>query len=145
MVRPCFLVIDIEFAGAISTRKLVIETAKFNVITAYSAEEALDTLAAFPSVTGVVMDADGSGMPGEQLIRSLKQIKSGIPVVVIVGAGHNYCPSADYELATFQPQKLLEVLCSLVPAAAEKIERHEWELRADESLSIHPNEGKVQS
>lgn len=27
MVRPCFLVIDREYSGSISTRKLVIETA----------------------------------------------------------------------------------------------------------------------
>ncbi len=38
MVRPCFLVIDREFPGSISTRKLVIETAKFNVVTAYTAQ-----------------------------------------------------------------------------------------------------------
>lgn len=36
MIRPCFLVIDREFPGSISTRKLVLETAKFNVLTAYS-------------------------------------------------------------------------------------------------------------
>jgi hypothetical protein len=34
MDRPCFLVVDREYPGSISTRKLVIETGKFNVITA---------------------------------------------------------------------------------------------------------------
>jgi hypothetical protein len=34
MDRPCFLVVDQEYPGSISTRKLVIETGKFNVITA---------------------------------------------------------------------------------------------------------------
>jgi DNA-binding NtrC family response regulator len=133
MIRPCFLVIDTEFPGSISTRKLVIETAKFNVVTAYSAQEALETLEAFPGVSGVVMNSDGSGMPGEQLISSLKQIKSGIPVVVIVGPGINPCPSADHELATFDPQKLLDLLRSLVPAMAKTIEKHERELSAGQS------------
>jgi CheY-like chemotaxis protein len=133
MVRPCFLVIDTEFPGSISTRKLVIETAKFNVVTAYSAQEALETLQAFPAVSGVVMNSDGSGMPGEQLIRSLKQLKSSIPVVAIFGPGHNPCPSADYELASFDPQKLLKLLRSLVPAAAKTIEKHEEELGATQS------------
>jgi hypothetical protein len=39
MIRPCFLVVDQEHSGSISTRKLVIETAKFNVLTAYSGAE----------------------------------------------------------------------------------------------------------
>ena len=56
MIRPCFLVIDREFPGSISTRKLVIETAKFNVITAYSGKEAIETFARFPAVSGVVLD-----------------------------------------------------------------------------------------
>ena len=41
-VRPCFIVVDPEHSDSISTRKLVIESAKLNVITAYSAAEALD-------------------------------------------------------------------------------------------------------
>ena len=38
---------DAEFPGSISSRKLVIETAKFNVITAYSGTEAIETLERF--------------------------------------------------------------------------------------------------
>src|SRR5580693_3560560 len=56
MNRPCFLVIDREFPGSISTRKLVIETAKFNVLTAYSGKEALEIFKKFPAVGGVVLD-----------------------------------------------------------------------------------------
>ena len=63
MVRPCFLVIDREFPGSISTRKLVIETAKFNVLTAYSGLEALDTLQQFPAIHGVVLDAEIMARP----------------------------------------------------------------------------------
>ena len=36
MPRPCFLVLDREYATKISTHKLVIEATKLNVITAYS-------------------------------------------------------------------------------------------------------------
>ena len=39
MIRPCYLVVDREFASSISTRKLFIEAAKLNVITAYSGVE----------------------------------------------------------------------------------------------------------
>jgi hypothetical protein len=40
MYRPCFLVVDHEYPASVSSRKLVLETAKFNVITAYSNLEA---------------------------------------------------------------------------------------------------------
>jgi hypothetical protein len=58
MNRPCFLVIDREFPGSISTRKLVIETAKFNVLTAYSGKEALEMIARFLPSFGVVLMVD---------------------------------------------------------------------------------------
>jgi CheY-like chemotaxis protein len=131
MVRPCFLVIDREFPGNISTRKLVIETAKFNVLTAYSAQEALETLEAFPSVHGVVMDSEVRGMPGEALVRGLKKLKSNIPVITICGPGQEPCPSADYELQSFDPKSLLELLGSLMPKEAKKIEKHEEELNRE--------------
>ena len=70
VVRPCFLVIDREFPGSISTRKLVIETAKFNVLTAYSAQEAIETLKTFSAVQGVVLDSEVAGMPCERLGQS---------------------------------------------------------------------------
>ena len=57
MIRPCFLVVDQEHSGSISTRKLVIETAKFNVITAYTGAEAIQTLNKFPAIDAVVLDA----------------------------------------------------------------------------------------
>jgi CheY-like chemotaxis protein len=128
MVRPCFLVIDREFPGSISTRKLVIETAKFNVITAYSAQEALETLKAFPAIDGVVMDSEVIGMPGDTLVKELKALKKAIPIVAICGPGDDPCPSADHELESFDPRRLLELLGSLVPLEAAKIEKHEEEI-----------------
>src|ERR1700692_3947670 len=67
MLRPCFLVVDREFPGSISTRKLVIETAKFNVLTAYSAEEAMELLERSPAVSGVVIDDGIEGVAIEAL------------------------------------------------------------------------------
>lgn len=128
MVRPCFLVIDREFPGSISTRKLVIETAKFNVLTAYSAQEALDTLQQFPAIAGAVVDADIPGMPCESLVGGLKAIKPGIPVVVISGPADRDCANADYQVESFDPRKLLETLQKLKPAEVAEIERNEERL-----------------
>jgi DNA-binding NtrC family response regulator len=128
MVRPCFLVIDKEFPSSISSRKLVIETAKFNVVTAYSGQEALETLEAFPAVHGVVMDSEVRDMSGEALVSGLKKLKVGIPVIAICGPGQSPCPNADYELDSFDPKKLLELLASLMPKEAKAIEKNEEKL-----------------
>jgi CheY-like chemotaxis protein len=125
MVRPCFLVIDREFPGSISTRKLVIETAKFNVVTAYTAQESLDTLRMFQAIHGVVLDSEIGGMSCDELVAGLKAIKPGIPVIAICGPGDHSCPGADYELESFDPRKLLELLRTLLPKENELIEKRE--------------------
>jgi DNA-binding NtrC family response regulator len=131
MVRPCFLIIDREFPGSISTRKLVIETAKFNVITTYSAREALETLSMFPAIHGVILDSDVAGMSCEELVRGLKAIKPKIPVVAICGPGDHPCSMADYELESFDPRKLLELLRTLLPKETDVIEKQEEKLHRD--------------
>jgi DNA-binding response OmpR family regulator len=128
MVRPCFLVIDREYSGSISTRKLVIETAKFNVVTAYSAQEALDTLSVFPRIHGVVLDAGVRDMSCCDLVAGIKAQRSDIPVVVISSPGTHECDQADHMLETFEPARLLTLLQSLVPAEAAEIEKRNEEL-----------------
>lgn len=122
MVRPCFLVVDREYSGSISTRKLVIESAKFNVLTAYSALEAIDTLTRFPTLQGVVLDAGIQGMECGDLIRRLKEIESGVPVIAISAPGASRCENADYQLESFEPARLLELLRKLEPEQAAAIE-----------------------
>jgi CheY-like chemotaxis protein len=131
MTRPCFLVVDREFPGSISTRKLVIETAKFNVITAYSGQEALEMLRRFPAVDGVVMDGELDDIPSEHLTQKLKKIEPKLPVIVICSPGYADCPSADVQLESFQPQKLLEALRKLKPREADAIEKHDEDINVE--------------
>jgi CheY-like chemotaxis protein len=128
MIRPCFLVIDREFPGSISTRKLVIETAKFNVITAYSGQEALDVFTRFPAVTGVVLDGGLDDVSCEEVAAKIKQLQPKVPIIVIAAPGFTGCPQADYQLESFDPAKLLETLRSIKPEAAAQIERRNEEL-----------------
>jgi CheY-like chemotaxis protein len=128
MLRPCFLVVDREFPGTISTRKLVIETAKFNVITAYSALEALETLEAFPAIHGIVMDAEIRGFTCDELVARFKAIKPGIPVVAISGPGGAPCHEADHQLESFDPRELLNILRAMQPDQVRIIEEQEEEL-----------------
>ena len=134
MIRPCFLVIDREFPGSISTRKLVIETAKFNVITAYSGREALEVFRRFPAVDGVVLDGGIDDISAEELTEELKAIQPKIPVVVIAFPGFDGCPRADFHLESFNPAKLLEILRGLKPKESALIEKHD-EAISSETLS----------
>ena len=129
MNRPCFLVIDREFPGSISTRKLVIETAKFNVLTAYSGKEAMELFNRFPAVSGVVLDGglDDVSCVGCGSCRS-KQLQPKMPIIVIAAPGFTGCPEADYQLESFDPAKLLEILRSLKPEASAEIEKRNEEL-----------------
>lgn len=115
MVRPCFLVIDKQHPGSISTRKLVIETALLNVITAYSAEEAVAMLARFPAVDGIVLDTQVSGMTCQDLIRQLRSIRSEIPIISVSPSGNDPCGAEDFHVSSYDPQDLLEQLSRICP------------------------------
>lgn len=125
-VRPCFLVVDHEFAGSISTRKLVLETAKFNVITAYSYSEAKETIQRFPNVDACVVSASGDGM-AEDL---LKAIHRSHPKMKRVMTGGSRAPDLPLDLyvETYSPSALLDGLLRLFPDEAATVNSHEREL-----------------
>jgi CheY-like chemotaxis protein len=128
MNRPCFLVIDREFPGSISTRKLVIETAKFNVITAYSGLEALNLLRTFPAVGGIVLDGGIEDISCADLVNQMKSHSPQTPIILIAAPGFDGCPNADFRLQSFDPAKLLETLRSLKPEASAEIEKRNEDL-----------------
>jgi DNA-binding response OmpR family regulator len=132
MIRPCFLVIDREFPGSISTRKLVIETAKFNVLTAYSGVEARETFQRFPKVSGVVLDAGLADVTCNELVEEFKTASPELPVIVICAPGDMDCPKADYIVESFEPAKLLEILRGLAPKASGMIERKNEQLSREQ-------------
>lgn len=132
MNRPCFLVIDREYSGSISTRKLVIETAKFNVLTAYSTEEGIESLSRFPRVDGIVMDAEMPELPCAEIIRRLKQIAPSVPVIIVHRPLSEGCEGADYQLDTFDPRQLLSLLEELRPAQSEAVEERNEDLKRQE-------------
>src|ERR1700761_9690080 len=121
MTRPCFLVIDPEPAGSISSRKLALETAKFNVITAYGSQEAIETLQRFPAVDGVVVNAAMPDMPCVELVRSLRAIKPDVHIVAISSPMAPRCEGANRQLESFDPPRLLDVLRELCPAQTKEI------------------------
>jgi DNA-binding response OmpR family regulator len=132
MTRPCFLIVDREFPASISTRKLVVETAKFNVITAYSGAEALDTVKRFPALNGIVLDAGISDMPCQSVVELAKKLQPKLPVIVVAVPGARPCQGADHTIDSFDPGELLRILRSLDPASAHQIIVHDVELSREE-------------
>lgn len=132
MTRPCFLVVDREHSQSISTRKLVIETAKFNVLTAYSATEALETIKKFPAVDGVVIDADMAEMSGAGFIGELRKFAPKMTVIGVGGPVVQEVEGADYKLESFDPRRLLALLEKLRPQDAAKVEERNRELEKKE-------------
>jgi DNA-binding response OmpR family regulator len=124
MRRPCFLVIDREYPGNISTRKLVLETAKFNVITAYDGPEGIELLRRFPAVDAIVLHAQSADYSCEEICKGLKEVAAEVPIVVTSEAAStaNHCSIAEYHIPNFDPGHLLETLRGLVPEASHEIE-----------------------
>lgn len=120
VIRPCFLVVDKQYPGSISARKLVIETAMLNVITAYSAEEAVEMLGRFPKVDGIVIDTEVRGMTCLDLIRRLRAIRPDIPVITVSPSGHDPCGGEQFHVSSYDPQDLLDQLQVLCPKELRK-------------------------
>jgi DNA-binding response OmpR family regulator len=133
MTRPCLLVIDREHAGSISTRKLVIESAKFNVITAYSGSEAIETFDRFPAVDGVILNASIADVPCLNIITTLRAHAAKLPIIVIQGPGTPVCPGANHYIDSFEPAELLELLQRQFPRATKAIQQQDAILKAEEN------------
>src|ERR1700745_1637516 len=78
--RPTLLVAEPEPEQALSTRKLVLETAKFNVITAHSTREFLALFRRFPSIDGAIVH----GMLGERSCQLLAELKKTNPRLITI-------------------------------------------------------------
>ena len=111
MARPTILMVEPEPNEALSVRKLVIETAKFNVTTAYSTREARELLKKFPQMDCVVMIAE---MPGcEDAARTAKSINSQLPVILLSANRNLQCYKADHHISSHEPEELLDLLRSM--------------------------------
>lgn len=125
-MRPCFLILDFDFPGSISSRKLVIESAKLNVITAYSAWEAIETLERFPRVDGVVVNANLEGhMSCHEIIEALRKVRSSIRIVTVSASGHDPCGGEQFHVSSYDPRQLLNVLEQMSPESTRAIEHED--------------------
>ena len=112
MPRPTILVAEPEPLQALSVRKLVLETAKFNVLTAHSSREALDIFHLFPNVSCAVL-VPGKNIDCEMVAREVKKITKKVPVVFLHSAIGAVCKHADQALLSGEPEELLSLIRSL--------------------------------
>lgn len=115
---------EVEPPEGLSARKLVLETGKFNVITAYSVQETMETLATFPKVHALVLHAsicqDGEC---DHVIARVKVQHPSMRVIALSPTdGHNY-KQADHNVSSHEPQELLNLLRSLFgdPSMAQEM------------------------
>lgn len=134
MTRPCFVVLDREHSGTISTRKLVIESAKFNVVTAYSGAEAVETLERFPAVDAAILNAAIPDMPCHEVISRMRNRAPKLPIIVVQGPGGPPCPGADHTIDSFDPIDIIELLHQLFPRAMRAIKERDDSLKEQENL-----------
>ncbi len=114
-MRPALLVAEREPENALTVRKLILETAKFNVLTAYSAAEALETIDAFPRVAAAVVTSNlGPENDCEVIARAVKEKNPGIPVIYLSPTGLTHCQWADHTLSTYEPDQLLGLVRKLL-------------------------------
>jgi DNA-binding response OmpR family regulator len=122
--RPAFLVAEPEPEQAISTRKLLLETFKFNVITAHSESETIDLLHMFPNVTAIILHCGIPDFNAEKVIRAVKTAAPELPVIALTPTNREFA-WADHVVQSHDPQELLQLVHKLFgdprknPAAAD--------------------------
>jgi len=109
MPRPTLLIAEPEPLQAISVRKLVLETAKFNVLTAHSAHEAMELFEMFPKLSAAIL-VKGTGKECEDVAKNIKKSSHSVPVIVLTSTIGYRCQWADHHVSSFEPEKLLELV-----------------------------------
>lgn len=108
MGRPTFILAEPEPVEALSTRKLVLETAKFNVTTAYSGKEAVELLDRFPLVDAVILH---DNLEGVAKAAAMVKKQSPSTMLIILASGHGTgIKGADYAVNSHEPNALLTLL-----------------------------------
>jgi hypothetical protein len=75
-----------------------------------------------------VLDGGLEDVSCDELARQIKAVQPKVPIIVIAAPGFTGCPEADYQLESFDPAKLLEILRGLKPEASAEIEKRNEEL-----------------
>lgn len=109
-MRVIVLMIEVEQPEGLSARKLVLETSKHNVITAYSGQAGVELFKRFPTVDAVVVHVDVSDQPFENVVQEIRKIRPDVPIIALSPIGATTLESVDYVIPSHEPQAILKVL-----------------------------------
>lgn len=112
MPRPTLLVAEPEPEQALSVRKLVLETGKFNVLTAHSNREALDIFQLFPNISAAVLVGE-SDIDCDEVGEHIKRATDKVQIIYLHATIGGRCSYADHDLSSHEPEALLELVRSL--------------------------------
>lgn len=108
--RLGFLIIESERTDGLSTRKLLLESAKHNVVTAYSGKEGVEMYKRFPNVDVVCIEAELKDLKGASVAGSIRKINPKIRIIGLSPRLAARCDWADKTIDSHDPSALLEVL-----------------------------------
>lgn len=103
------LMIEAEQPEGLSSRKLVVETAKHNVLTAYNAPAGIDLLQRFPNVDAILVHDSLLERNGE-FLKEVKKYSGKSPIIVATPLRQWAGEGADYVVDSHRPHELLELL-----------------------------------
>src|SRR5579863_562290 len=81
--RPAFIVAEPEPEQALSSRKLLLETFKFNVITSHSVEETLEMVRLFPNCDALIVHCGLPNFDGGDAIKTVKAAAPKLPIIAL--------------------------------------------------------------
>ncbi len=116
-MRLVVLMVEVEQPEGISARKLILETARHNVITAYSGDGAIKLLRRFPNVDVAVIHTQLEDSQFTRLVREIKKIRPDLPIVALSPMLDQHVKGVDHTLSSYDPQLLLHLLAEHYEAA----------------------------
>ncbi len=113
IIRPVILIAEPVPYEGISSRKLVLETAYFNVLTAYSAEEAVATVEHF-DVSAVVIHGGFAASGIQRIAFETRRVRDGIPLIYLARTPGAKSDGFDHFLDSDDPRALLDLAIELL-------------------------------
>ena len=109
MTRPAFIVAEPEPEQALSTRKILLETFKYNVITAHTVSETLDLIHLFPNINALILHCGIPEFKADDLIQLVKKSAPAVPIIALTPTERDL-KWADHVVHSHDPQALLDLV-----------------------------------
>jgi hypothetical protein len=103
------LMIEEEQPEGLSARKLVVETVKHNVLTAYNAKDGVDMLRRFPNVDAILVHA-GQLHKRPSLMTEVRALCPDKPIILASPFAEEGSPEATFVVDSHKPPALLKLL-----------------------------------